>query len=138
MKKILHVDNEPDTVEMVKAFLEGKGYEVVSAANGTEALEKVESETPDLVLLDIMMPDISGWDVYQQIRKSHPKLKVAFLSVIEVSQERKTKLMLSGLADYILKPFTSDELFERVENILGGEAPAETVQTEVESSASES
>jgi DNA-binding response OmpR family regulator len=70
------------------------------------------------VLLDIMMPDLSGWDVLQQLKKQDPGAKVAFLSVLEVSDERKERLKEEGLADYIMKPFTSKELKTKVNAIL--------------------
>ena len=140
--KILHVDNEPDTVEMVKVFLADKGYEIVTASSGAEALEKVKTENPDLVLLDIMMPDISGWDVYQKIKEGYPNVKVAFLSVIEVSSDWKSKLILSGLAVYILKPFTKEDLIERIDHMLkedqpkASESTADEASTESEADAS--
>jgi two-component system response regulator VicR len=117
-KKIMVVDNEPDTVDMVKAILEDGGFVVVTAYSGTECLKKVEVEKPDLILLDIMMPDLSGWDVYNRLRKTDKETKVSFLSAIEVSRERMDKLLQSGLSDYITKPFTADELLERVGRIL--------------------
>lgn len=118
MAKILTVDNEPDTVELVKAILEKDGHEVITALSGKEGLEKKKEEKPDLVLLDVMMPDLSGWDVYARIRKENNNVKVAFLSVIEISDDRKNKLLEEGLSDYILKPFTPEELTERVKAIV--------------------
>jgi DNA-binding response OmpR family regulator len=112
------VDNEPDVVNLVKKILEREGYEVATALSGKECLDMLEKGKPDLVLLDIMMPDLSGWDVYEQIRKRDQKLKVAFLSVIEVSPERKKKLIEEGLSDYIMKPFKKAELVERVKKII--------------------
>ena len=119
MKKILHVDNEEDTRGLVKKILVKAGYKLLSASSGRECLELVPLERPDLILLDVMMPDMSGWDVLQKIRKRGNYEKVAFLSVIEVSQERKKKLMEEGLSGYILKPFTSEQLVEEVKAIIG-------------------
>jgi two-component system response regulator VicR len=118
-KKIMVVDNEPDTVEMVKVILEDADYEVVGACSGVECLQAVPKEKPDLILLDIMMPDLSGWDTYNRLREGDKTTKVAFLSAVEVSSERREKLMQSGLADYINKPFTADEIVDRVRRILG-------------------
>jgi len=117
-KKVMVVDNEPDTVELVKAILEDAGYEISCAHSGLECLEKVQTEKPDLILLDIMMPDLSGWDTYSRLRKKDQNVKVSFLSAIEVSKERLTKLLAGGLSDYITKPFTADELIDRVKKIL--------------------
>jgi len=114
MAKILHVENEPDTRELVKTLLENDGHIVTSAENGKECIAMYRKGKFDLVLLDIMMPDLSGWDVLQQLKKHDPGAKVAFLSVLEVSEERKQKLKEEGLADYIMKPFTKKELKARV------------------------
>lgn len=119
MARIMAVDNEPDTVAMIKKMLEGEGYKVSTALSGKSCLKKLGKEKPNLVLLDIMMPDLSGWDVYQRIRKKNKKVKVAFISVIEVSPERKRRLRKEGVSGYIMKPFTREELIEEVKAILG-------------------
>ena len=118
MAKILIVDDAPDTVDLVKVILKKEGYNLVEADNGQEAIDQWRKENPDLILLDIMMPDKSGWDVYQEIRKEDKDVKISFLSVIEVSEDRKKTLIDEGLSDYIIKPFTSDELVKRVNAIL--------------------
>jgi len=118
MAKILVVDNEPDIVDLVKSILENYGFHVTTANSGRECLEKIEKEKPDLVLLDIMMPDISGWEVYRKIREGDKEMKIAFVSIIEVSPERRDSLMKEGLSDYITKPFTKSELVERVKAIV--------------------
>ena len=116
--EIMIVDDEPDTVQLVKTILEGGGYAITEAYSGSECLEELKTDHPNLILLDIMMPDMSGWDTYDQIREKDKNVKVAFLSVIKVSNERKEKLVSEGLSDYITKPFTVDELLGRVGRIL--------------------
>jgi len=118
MPKILIVDDEPDTVELISIILGKKGYEVAKAYSGKECLEAFRKEKPDLILLDIMMPGMSGWDVYGRIRKLDKKVKVAFVSVIEVSPERLQVLKKDGVSDYITKPFTADNLLKRVGSII--------------------
>jgi two-component system response regulator VicR len=117
-KKILVVDDEPDTVELMKSILKSEGYSVEAAYNGRECLEKVKNVKVDLVLLDIMMPDMSGWDVFGHIMKMRTKPKVAFVSIIEVSTERRKALEKQGLTDYIMKPFTKDDIVKKVKKIL--------------------
>lgn len=112
------VDDEPDTVKLMSFILKSEGYQISTAYDGKECLKKLERERPDLVLLDIMMPGMSGWDVFEKIKKKHKKLKVAFVSVVEISPERKQALVNDGLTDYINKPFTKTELLERVKSIL--------------------
>lgn len=120
MKKIMVVDNEPDIVDLTRTVLEIGGYEVVPAYSGEECLDKLDDVDVDLVLLDIMMPGMSGWDVFNRIKKTHDDLKVAFMSVLEISEKRKETLLSEGLSDYILKPFDKDTLLNTVDRILKG------------------
>ena len=118
MRKIMVVDNEPDIVDLTRTVLELGGYNVVTAHSGEECLRKLEDEEVDLVLLDIMMPGMSGWDVFNRINRKSSSIKVAFLSVLEISDKRKQVLLDEGLADYIMKPFDKDTLLDRVDRIM--------------------
>jgi len=118
MKKIMVVDNEPDIVDLTRTVLELGGYNVLTAHSGEECLRTLENEKVDLVLLDIMMPGMSGWDVFNRISKRNPEIKVAFMSILEISDKRKQVLLEEGLADYIMKPFDKDTLLDRVDKIL--------------------
>jgi len=118
MKKIMVVDNEPDIVDLTRTVLELGGYEVITAYSGEECLRQLEKEKVDLVLLDIMMPGMSGWDVFNRINKKSTDIKVAFMSVLEISDKRKQVLLEEGLADYIMKPFDKDSLLDRIDKIL--------------------
>ena len=112
------VDNEPDIVDLTRTVLEIGGYNVVPAYSGEECLKKLDEENVDLILLDIMMPGMSGWDVFNKINKKSPEIKIAFMSVLEISDKRRQVLLDEGLADYIMKPFDKDTLLDRVDNIL--------------------
>jgi len=118
MKKIMVVDNEPDIVDLTRTVLEIGGYNVVTAHSGEECLRLLEKEKVDLVLLDIMMPGMSGWDVFNRINSKSNDIKVAFMSVLEISDKRKQVLLDEGLADYIMKPFDKDTLLGRIDKIL--------------------
>jgi CheY-like chemotaxis protein len=118
MKKIMVVDNEPDIVDLTRTVLEIGGYTVVPAYSGEECLKKLEEGKVDLILLDIMMPGMSGWDVFNRVKKTSPEIKVAFMSVLEISEKRKQVLLDEGLADYIMKPFDKESLLNRVDSIL--------------------
>lgn len=118
MAKILVVDDEVDTVELIRTILKSEGHETIPAYDGRECLNILKKEKPDLILLDIMMPGMSGWDVLEKIREKHKKMKVAFVSIVEVSPERRKSLLNDGLSDYITKPFTADELVKRVKAML--------------------
>ncbi len=118
MKRIMVVDNEPDIVDLTRTVLELGGYEVIPVYSGEECLKKIEEEPVDLILLDIMMPGMSGWDVFNRIKRKHQQVKVAFMSVLEISDKRKQVLLDEGLSDYIMKPFDKDSLLDKVDSML--------------------
>lgn len=119
-KKILTVDDEPHILELVKAILLNEGYEVLTAESGKEALEVLESETVDLVMLDMMMPGMSGRETCDQIRQNSETkdLKVIFLTVAKFSETGIKALKGMGVLDYITKPFENEDLIKRVKKIL--------------------
>ncbi len=118
-KRILHVDDEIDTLKVVKTILEKEGFEVVSSTSGEDALKQVDINDFELLILDIMMPDMSGWELFTRVSKLKEAYKVIFLSVLEVSEERLEGLKAYGIKDYILKPFDRDDLVERVRRVTG-------------------
>lgn len=115
MKKILVVDDEPDVRETVKIILEQRGYEVITAVDGDDCLNKLHEENPDLILLDIMMPGTPIGDIVEQIEDT----KIAFMSVVRISEARKKGLCKQdNVVDFIQKPFDVIDLVRRVELIL--------------------
>ncbi len=116
--KILHVDDEPDTLSVVKTILEKEGYEVTSLSSGEEALKSVNLDGYSLLILDIMMPDMSGWDLFSRIAEIKPKYKVIFLSIVDVSPEKQKEIKDAGIKDYIKKPFDREEFVMRVKKVL--------------------
>lgn len=120
-KKIMVVDDEESLVELVKAILKEEGYEVMAAMNGEECLDMLKTEKPDLILLDMMMPGMSGREVCEKI-KGNPEtknLKIAFLTVAKFSEIGKDSLKKMGVLDYITKPFDNDDLLRRVKKMTG-------------------
>lgn len=117
MKKILYVEDSRDTAEAVKVMLEGAGFSVELAFDGKSGVSKATSGKWDLILLDIMLPDMSGWDIFENIGKK-VKAKYAFLSALPVSSERIAELKKTGVSDYIMKPFTKADLVSRVTKII--------------------
>ena len=120
-KKIMIVDDEDNLIELVTAILEQEGYEVIPASSGQEALEKLKSVKPDLVLLDMMMPGMSGREVCEKIR-ANPKtrgLKVIFLTVARFSEMGKDTLKNMRVLDYITKPFDNADLVKRIKKVIG-------------------
>jgi DNA-binding response OmpR family regulator len=117
MKRILYVEDNLDTASAVKTILSNAGYFIETVFNGADCLKK-SNENFDLYLLDIMLPDMSGWAIYEILRKKK-NLKVAFISAIPISNDRRKELILAGVCDYITKPFTKEILLEKVKEILG-------------------
>ena len=118
MKRILYVEDHRDTAEAVGQMLEEAGYEVEISFHGKDGLEKANTKKFDLVLLDVMLPDMSGWDIFKTLRRRRYNSKYAFLSVIPVSTERMKEFKKAGISDYITKPFTKKDLVERIKKIL--------------------
>jgi two-component system, sensor histidine kinase and response regulator len=116
--RILHVDDEPDTLAVVKTILEKEGYEVVSAPSGKDALRDINLDGFSLIILDIMMPDMSGWDLFTRIAEIKPNYKIIFLSVVDVTEEKQQVMKESGIKDYIKKPFDRDDFVARVKKAL--------------------
>lgn len=117
--RILVVDDTPQNVKLLTDLLTAKGYAVVTAVNGKEALAKVSAEKPDLVLLDVMMPGLSGYDVCRRIRED-PRtalLPVVLCTSLDPQQER-VKGMEAGADDFLNKPINQPELFARVKSLL--------------------
>lgn len=112
------VDNEPDIVDLTRTVLEIGGYNVIPAYSGEECLKKLDKNKVDLILLDIMMPGMSGWDVFNRVKKKNSEMKIAFMSVLEISDKRKQVLLDEGLSDYIMKPFDKESLLNKIDKIL--------------------
>ena len=119
MKKILYIEDHKDTAEAVKQMLEEVDYEVEVSSRGADGLEKAKVKKFDLVLLDVMLPDMSGWDIFKILKREKYKAKYAFLSVILETTERMKEFKKAGISDYITKPFTKKDLIERIKKILG-------------------
>ena len=114
--KILAVDDEKRMVRFIQLNLEQDGFQVITAYNGTDALEQVRTQLPDLILLDIMMPDINGFDVLRKIREVNT-VPVIMLTAKGEEDDRIQGLEL-GADDYITKPFSPRELVSRIRAVL--------------------
>ncbi len=120
MMKILIADDERDIRELIRFTLQFSGYEVITASNGEEAFESAYREQPDLILLDVRMPRMTGYEVCIKLKldEQTKNIPVAFLSAKGQESEVQTGLE-AGAEDYIIKPFSPEQLCERVKVLLG-------------------
>ncbi|MFA4955511.1 MAG: response regulator [Candidatus Methanoperedens sp.] len=116
-KKVLVVDDEPDTLELVKLVLESAGFEAILVNNGMEALAKIDAGKLDLVLLDIMMPDMDGWDVFRKIKEKNTTIPIAILTAKAQNIDKLLGLHVLKADDYITKPFGKNELIGKVRKL---------------------
>ncbi len=119
-KKIMIVDDEENLTELIKAIFEQERFEVIVAHSGKECLEKLEKIKPDLILMDMMMPGMTGKETTQKIREN-PKtkdLKIAFLTVVRLSEVGKEELKKLKVLDFITKPFDNKDLVKRAKELL--------------------
>ncbi|MEX1171545.1 MAG: response regulator transcription factor [Chloroflexota bacterium] len=117
MTRILVVDDEPNILEVVRAYLVREGYEVSTAADGESALERARADAPDLVVLDVMLPRRSGFDVLRQLRAEGSRAAVIMLTARDDLVDRVAGLEI-GADDYVTKPFEPRELVARVGAVL--------------------
>ncbi len=131
MKQILVVEDDKPISDIVKFNLENEGYEVVCAYDGQEALDKVEADAPDLILLDLMLPKVDGLEVAREVRKTHD-MPIIIVSAKDQEIDKVLGLEL-GADDYITKPFSNRELVARVKaNLRRSNATAQAAEEEDE------
>jgi len=115
--RLLVVDDEPTILELLAGTLRFAGFDVLTAVSGAEALRAAAAGRPDLILLDVMMPDCDGFEVIRRIRAGGPRVPVIFLTARDSVHERVTGLTLGG-DDYVTKPFSLDEVLARIRAVL--------------------
>lgn len=120
-KQVVCIEDEPEMIDLVRLILGRKGFELIGAVGGREGLETVRRVKPDLVLLDLMMPDMDGWEVYQQM-KADDELKDIPVIVVTAKAQSIDKVLglhIAKVDDYVTKPFGPQELLESVNKVLG-------------------
>jgi len=132
MPKILVVDDEPDAIDLIKFNLKAAGYEVLTATDGEEALKKARSMLPDLIILDLMLPEVDGLEVCKILRRDQRASAIPILMLTAKAAEIDRVLGLElGADDYVTKPFSPRELVLRVKRLLRTEPTNNTKEDEI-------
>jgi two-component system response regulator VicR len=124
LKSILCIEDEPEMIDLIRLILGRRGFEVRGANGGVEGLKMIRQEMPDLVLLDLMMPDMDGWEVYQQMKADQHTRGIPVIVVTAKAQsiDKVLGLHIAKVDDYIAKPFSPQELMNSVEKVLSRSA----------------
>ncbi|HMQ55230.1 MAG TPA: response regulator [Anaerolineae bacterium] len=119
-KRILCIEDEAEMIDLTRLVLERAGYEVLGAVGGSAGLDIVWREKPDLVLLDLMMPDIDGWEVFRQMKADASSAQIPVIVVTAKAQsiDKVLGLQVAKVDDYITKPFGPQELLDSINRIL--------------------
>ena len=118
-RRILCIEDEPEMIDLIRLILSRKGFEVSGAAGGQEGIYKIRNEKPDLILLDLMMPFMDGWEVYQQMKADEATKNIPVIVVTAKAQsiDKVLGLHIAKVDDYIAKPFSPKELIDSVERV---------------------
>lgn len=121
VKSILCIEDEPEMIDLIRLILSRRGFEVRGAPSGEDGLKMMRESRPDLVLLDLMMPGMDGWEVYQQMKADDATKNIPVIVVTAKAQniDKVLGLHIAKVDDYIAKPFGPQELVESVEKVLG-------------------
>jgi two-component system, OmpR family, response regulator VicR len=123
--KIVYVEDDPEMVDLVTLILNRNGYEVKGSNSGFLGFELIKNEMPDLILLDLMIPDLDGWDLYKKIKSEETEIKdIPIIIITAKSQpiDRVLGLHFAKVDDYLGKPFKPQELIDSIENILNSKS----------------
>lgn len=120
LRTVVCVEDEPEMIDLIQLILNRKGFKVIGAHGGVEGLETIRRLTPDLVLLDLMMPEMDGWQVYQQLKADEKTKDIPVIVVTAKAQniDKVLGLHIAKVDDYIPKPFSLQELVDRVDKVL--------------------
>ena len=124
-RKILVVEDDPDQLELVRFTLEKAGFAIGTAANGSDALVKIRSIAPDLIVLDLMLPGLNGFDICETLRKNPATASVPIVILTGLcSQFGRLAGLESGANEFLTKPFNAEELVSKVDKLLQGRMPS--------------
>ena len=120
IRKVIYFEDDNDMVELVRIILGREGYQISGIAEGKAGIKAVQQDSPDVVLLDLMLPDMNGWEIYQQLKhdESTAHIPVIVITAKAQSIDKVLGLEIAKVDDYISKPFTPQELIERVDKVI--------------------
>jgi len=120
LKRVIYFEDESDMVELVRIILGREGYHVEGVREGQVGLQAIKEELPDLILLDLMMPDMDGWEIFRQIKNDEATMNIPIIVITAKAQtvDKVLGLEIAKVDDYISKPFRPHELVERVKKVL--------------------
>jgi two-component system, OmpR family, response regulator VicR len=126
-RRVVCIEDEPEMIDLFKLILTRRGFEVIGANGGRHGLELVKEIKPDLVLIDLMMPDMDGWEVYQNLKANEETQDIPVIVVTAKAQsiDRVLGLHIAKVNDYIAKPFSPTSLIESIEQVLAPEVDSE-------------
>jgi DNA-binding response OmpR family regulator len=121
-RKVIYFEDDHDMVELVRIILGREGYQINGVAEGLAGIKAVQQESPDVVLLDLMLPDMEGWEIYQQLKHNESTADIPVIVITAKAQsiDKVLGLEIAKVDDYISKPFTPQELIERVDKVISG------------------
>lgn len=121
-KRVIYFEDDKDMVELVRIILGREGYQVEGIAEGQAGIKAVQQNSPDVILLDLMLPDMDGWEIYRQLKhdESTADIPVIVITAKAQSIDKVLGLEIAKVDDYISKPFRPNELVDRVEEVLAG------------------
>jgi DNA-binding response OmpR family regulator len=121
IRRAVYIEDEPEMIDLVRLILKRKQYEVIGANGGREGLDTIRKIIPDVILLDLMMPDMDGWEVYQQLKADEATRSIPVIVITAKSQkiDKVLGLHIAKVDDYISKPFSPAELLESLQRVFG-------------------
>ncbi len=120
VRRAVYIEDEQEMIDLVKLILSRKRFEVIGANGGREGLDAVRKNSPDVILLDLMMPDMDGWEVYQQLKADESTRNIPVIVITAKAQniDKVLALHIAKVDDYIPKPFTPKDLLDSIDRVL--------------------
>lgn len=119
--KVFYIDDDPDMIELVQLILSRKGYEVKGSTSGFQGLESIRNDPPDLILLDLMIPDLDGWDIYNKLKTDTnltANIPVIIITAKSLPIDKILGINISKVDGYLAKPFLPQQLIACIQNVI--------------------